>query len=255
MRYIRLQKGRPSPLTRNPASTQRWLPVGLTPSRPGRYRGRGFAPACRRICQSRTVSIAVSGWRWRPPCSQSPAPEQPWRRRPAGQILCRHGEPLVVGRLKQERWEDGAGTAHAKIVIVAEHFEFQPANRAGRARPPSWRRKQLPASGSPRGRNQRAAWPSLHMLATTCCVVDALAGRLPRRVRAGVPQPAQTGPGRSLCRSSPAAAVRATARPATGGHAERITACEHEGDALRRGGWRMAPRLRLRPFPQCCLAR
>ena len=32
----------------------------------------------------------------------------------------------VVGRLKQERWEDGDGNARAKIVIVAEHVEFQP---------------------------------------------------------------------------------------------------------------------------------
>ena len=32
----------------------------------------------------------------------------------------------VVGRIKQERWEDGDGSARAKIVIVAEHIEFQP---------------------------------------------------------------------------------------------------------------------------------
>ena len=32
----------------------------------------------------------------------------------------------VVGRLKQERWEDGDGNARAKLVIVAEHIEFQP---------------------------------------------------------------------------------------------------------------------------------
>ena len=32
----------------------------------------------------------------------------------------------VVGRIKQERWEDADGTARAKVVIVAEHVEFQP---------------------------------------------------------------------------------------------------------------------------------
>ena len=36
----------------------------------------------------------------------------------------------VVGRLKQERWEDGDGNARAKVVIVAEHVEFQPQRRA-----------------------------------------------------------------------------------------------------------------------------
>ena len=36
----------------------------------------------------------------------------------------------VVGRLKQERWEDGDGNPRAKIVIVAEHVEFQPRRRA-----------------------------------------------------------------------------------------------------------------------------
>ena len=37
----------------------------------------------------------------------------------------------VVGRIKQERWEDAAGNARSKVVIVAEHVEFQPVrNRA-----------------------------------------------------------------------------------------------------------------------------
>ena len=39
----------------------------------------------------------------------------------------------VVGRLKQERWEDGDGNARAKLVIVAEHVEFQPQRRAAGA--------------------------------------------------------------------------------------------------------------------------
>ena len=37
----------------------------------------------------------------------------------------------VVGRIKQERWEDLDGDARSKVVIVAEHVEFQPVrNRA-----------------------------------------------------------------------------------------------------------------------------
>ena len=43
----------------------------------------------------------------------------------------------VVGRLKQERWEDGDGNTRAKIVIVAEHVEFQPRRRGDGAEQPS----------------------------------------------------------------------------------------------------------------------
>jgi single-strand DNA-binding protein len=32
----------------------------------------------------------------------------------------------VVGRLKQERWEDSQGKAQSKVIIVAEHIEFRP---------------------------------------------------------------------------------------------------------------------------------
>ena len=32
----------------------------------------------------------------------------------------------VVGRIRQERWEDTEGNARSKVVIVAEHVEFQP---------------------------------------------------------------------------------------------------------------------------------
>ena len=38
----------------------------------------------------------------------------------------------LVGRLKQERWEDAAGESRAKVVIVAEHVEFQPRRAADR---------------------------------------------------------------------------------------------------------------------------
>ena len=36
----------------------------------------------------------------------------------------------VVGRLKQERWEDPDGNSRAKMVVVAEQVEFQPPRRA-----------------------------------------------------------------------------------------------------------------------------
>lgn len=32
----------------------------------------------------------------------------------------------VVGRLKQDRWEDEQGKPHSKIKIVADHVEFKP---------------------------------------------------------------------------------------------------------------------------------
>jgi single-strand DNA-binding protein len=32
----------------------------------------------------------------------------------------------VVGRIKQERWEDADGNTREKVLIVAEHVEFQP---------------------------------------------------------------------------------------------------------------------------------
>lgn len=32
----------------------------------------------------------------------------------------------VVGRLKQDRWDDAEGKPHSKITIVAEHVEFRP---------------------------------------------------------------------------------------------------------------------------------
>ena len=38
----------------------------------------------------------------------------------------------VVGRLKQERWDDTAGNARSKVVIVAEQVEFQPQRQPAR---------------------------------------------------------------------------------------------------------------------------
>ncbi|MDR1586367.1 MAG: single-stranded DNA-binding protein [Treponema sp.] len=65
----------------------------------------------------------------------------------------------VVGRLKQDRWNDANGKSHSKVSIVAEHVEFRPefkkndingktaafsnavvseAMRAGEAMPPAY---------------------------------------------------------------------------------------------------------------------
>ena len=35
----------------------------------------------------------------------------------------------VVGRLKQNRWNDNNGKPHSKITIVAEHVEFRPETK------------------------------------------------------------------------------------------------------------------------------
>ena len=40
----------------------------------------------------------------------------------------------VVGRIKQERWEDPDGDARSKVVIVAEHVEFKPQRMPQRER-------------------------------------------------------------------------------------------------------------------------
>lgn len=37
----------------------------------------------------------------------------------------------VVGRLKQDRWNDAEGKPHSKVSIVAEHVEFRPEFKAG----------------------------------------------------------------------------------------------------------------------------
>jgi single-strand DNA-binding protein len=42
----------------------------------------------------------------------------------------------VVGRLKQERWNDATGKARSRVVIVAEHVEFRPETGHGEASDP-----------------------------------------------------------------------------------------------------------------------
>jgi single-strand DNA-binding protein len=41
----------------------------------------------------------------------------------------------VVGRLKQDRWEDQEGKTRAKVHIVAEHVEFKPKFKADESEP------------------------------------------------------------------------------------------------------------------------
>lgn len=40
---------------------------------------------------------------------------------------CEKGRGIrIVGRLRQEKWTDGNGKEHSKIVVVAEHIDFKP---------------------------------------------------------------------------------------------------------------------------------
>lgn len=41
----------------------------------------------------------------------------------------------VVGRLKQDRWEDAEGKTRSKVHIVAEHVEFKPKFKSDGAEP------------------------------------------------------------------------------------------------------------------------
>ncbi len=53
-----------------------------------------------------------------------------------GQTLKKGRGVRVVGRLKQDRWEDATGKSQSRLKIVAEHVEFKPVfkkNEAGNA--------------------------------------------------------------------------------------------------------------------------
>lgn len=41
----------------------------------------------------------------------------------------------IVGRLKQDRWEDAEGKTRSKVHIVAEHVEFKPKFKTEEAEP------------------------------------------------------------------------------------------------------------------------
>lgn len=32
----------------------------------------------------------------------------------------------IVGRMKQERWEDAEGKSHSRVKVIAEHIDFKP---------------------------------------------------------------------------------------------------------------------------------
>jgi single-strand DNA-binding protein len=39
----------------------------------------------------------------------------------------------VIGRLKQERWEDKEGQKHSKVIVLSDHIEFKPEpNKEGK---------------------------------------------------------------------------------------------------------------------------
>ena len=63
----------------------------------------------------------------------------------------------LVGRIKQERWEDVEGESRSKVVIVAEHVEFQPRRRApGAADRPRGGRQLADSTGEGPGDRQRS---------------------------------------------------------------------------------------------------
>lgn len=43
-----------------------------------------------------------------------------------GEYLKKGRGVRVVGRLKQDRWQDTDGKPHSRVLIVAEHVEFKP---------------------------------------------------------------------------------------------------------------------------------
>jgi single-strand DNA-binding protein len=50
----------------------------------------------------------------------------------------------VVGRLKQDRWNDGEGKLHTKVKIVAEHVEFKPQMKEGKPKDAAKARAEEP---------------------------------------------------------------------------------------------------------------
>lgn len=50
----------------------------------------------------------------------------------------------VVGRLKQDRWNDGEGKLHTKVKIVAEHVEFKPQLKEGKPKDAAKARAEEP---------------------------------------------------------------------------------------------------------------
>ena len=48
-----------------------------------------------------------------------------------GEYLTKGRGVRVVGRLKQDRWENGEGKTRSKVHIIAEHVEFKPKLKEG----------------------------------------------------------------------------------------------------------------------------
>ncbi|MDR2660404.1 MAG: single-stranded DNA-binding protein [Spirochaetaceae bacterium] len=54
----------------------------------------------------------------------------------------------VVGRLKQDRWNDNDGKPHSRISIVAEHIEFRPDFKKNGAAPAAIPLEKTASQGS-----------------------------------------------------------------------------------------------------------
>jgi len=62
-----------------------------------------------------------------------------------GETLKKGRGVRVVGRLKQDRWNDGEGKSHNRVKIVAEHVEFKPHMKDDA------REEAAPGSRAPKG--------------------------------------------------------------------------------------------------------
>lgn len=49
-----------------------------------------------------------------------------------GEYLHKGRGVRIVGRLKQDRWQDASGNNRSRVLIIAEHVEFKPEGKARR---------------------------------------------------------------------------------------------------------------------------
>ena len=66
-----------------------------------------------------------------------------------GEYLAKGRGVRVVGRLKQDRWQDTEGKTHSKVHIVAEHVEFKPQLKRVESGDPAVEGEAQPAEEDP----------------------------------------------------------------------------------------------------------
>ena len=176
------------------------------------------------------------------------------RTRPGSPDARRNTDP--TGRAARP---DRRGRSSAPSMTLTSPSEGVPTIDSDRVR--AWRPPGRPPASGPSASSRPMPWGRKPSGAATAGSQRAVSVRsdtstasLPRRCRQAVISARQPD---NCCGNRPITSRRTccTRSTASGGHAERIATCEHEGDALRRGGWGMAACLRLRPYTQCGLAR